>query len=210
MIHHVEHHPRERRDGEDVDDGEGHQDNEEDEDTADERRQSTTRPGADVDHGLPQHGAAAHPAESAAEDVRNALANTLPHDAAFRLRELIDQAQCHDGLEEADRRHDRGERVYLAEGGAGDRRHLVAAVEPDGSREGAASRSQIADDGRLTVEHATHDAPLDGRAHDDAAEGRGHALCELRQEDTDEERDDGYDSSKGCLLARDPRLPVRE
>mmetsp|Transcript_55371 Transcript_55371/g.177618 ORF Transcript_55371/g.177618 Transcript_55371/m.177618 type:complete len:211 (-) Transcript_55371:752-1384(-) len=210
MVHNIEHHPCERRDGEDVDHGESHQDDEEDEEAAGEGRQPTARPGADVDHGLPQHGAAAHAAESAAKDVSDALTHAFPHDAASCLRTLIDEAQCHDGLEEADGCHNDSERVYLSEGGPGGRWHLVAAVEPDGCREGTAGGSQIADDGRVAVEDGTHDAPLDGRADDDAAKGRGHALRELRQEDADQERDDSDDRCKDCLLTCDPGLPIRE
>jgi len=97
-------------------------DQDQQEGTGEERGDPGAGPGGlHVDHGLADHGAAAHAAEEAGDDVGRALAERLAGLVGVGVGDVVDELRGQQGFQEADQRHRQRVRGDDLEGVQGER-----------------------------------------------------------------------------------------
>ena len=157
-----------------------------DEDEQEDAGQERGDPGAgagglDVDHGLPDHGAAAHAAEETGDEVGYALAPGLAGLGRTGVRDVVHELRRHQGFEESDEGHGQSEREDDLQSFQGERH-----VGDEERRKRIRQLALVADVGDPG---GGHDGD-DGQDHD-GHERRRHGLGEPGQAEHDQQTDGG-------------------
>ena len=108
LLGHHEHHADQRGERNTLDQGREKQDKQQDHHPGHHARQSPTAAGAEVDHGLADHRAAAHAAEQAGDHIGRAQGHALAVRVATALGDFVGQVEGQQGFQNADQGHQQG------------------------------------------------------------------------------------------------------
>ena len=105
LLRHHEHHPNQRSQRDTLDQRREKQHEQQDHHPGHHARKAATPAGAEVDHGLPDHRAAAHAAEQPGGHIGRAQGHALTVRVATALGDLVGQVQGQQGFQQADQGH---------------------------------------------------------------------------------------------------------